>query len=72
MSGGWVYILTNRRDGVLYVGVTNDLTRRVFEHREGVVKGFSKTYGLKMLVYYEQFDDIRPVGRSLRGADLNK
>ena len=59
MSGGFVYILTNRRNGVLYIGVTNDLVRRVFEHREGVVKGFSKTHGLKLLVYYEQYDDIR-------------
>jgi putative endonuclease len=59
MSGGFIYILANRRDGILYVGVTNDLVRRVFEHREGVVKGFSKTYGLKRLVYYEQYDDIR-------------
>ena len=59
MSGGFIYILANRRDGILYVGVTNDLVRRVFEHREGVVKGFSKTHGLKRLVYYEQYDDIR-------------
>ena len=57
--GAYVYILSNRRDGVLYVGVTSDIIRRVFEHREGVVKGFSKTHNLKNLVYYEQFDDIR-------------
>ena len=59
MRGGFVYILTNRRNGVLYVGVTNDLVRRIFEHREGVVEGFSKTHGLKLLVYHEQYDDIR-------------
>ena len=59
MHGGFVYLLTNRRDGVLYIGVTNNLVRRVFEHREGVVEGFSKTHGLKLLVYYEQYDDIR-------------
>jgi putative endonuclease len=58
-KGGYVYILTNRPDGTLYIGVTNDLVRRVFEHREGVVKGFSKTYSLKRLVYYEAYDDIR-------------
>ena len=58
-KGGYIYILTNRPNGTLYVGVTNDLVRRVFEHREGVVKGFSKTYGLKRLVYYEIHDDIR-------------
>ena len=59
MKGGFVYIHNNRRNGVLYVGVTNDLVRRVFEHRESAVKGFSKTHGLKRLVYYEQYDDIR-------------
>jgi putative endonuclease len=58
-KGGYIYILSNKPDGILYVGVTNDLVRRVFEHRKGVVKGFSKIYGLKKLVYYEQYDDIR-------------
>ena len=57
--GGFVYIMTNRRDGTLYVGVTSDLIRRAFEHREGSVKGFTKQYGLKTLVFYEQHDDIR-------------
>jgi putative endonuclease len=59
MAGGWVYILTNRRNGILYAGVTNDLIRRVFEHRSGVVDGFTKQHGLKTLVYFERFDDIR-------------
>ncbi|MEQ8229866.1 MAG: GIY-YIG nuclease family protein [Rhodospirillales bacterium] len=53
MSGGWVYIMTNRPNGTLYVGVTNDLTRRVWEHREGLVDGFTKKYGLKRLVCAE-------------------
>jgi len=57
--GGYVYILTNRPSGTLYVGVTSDLVRRVAEHREGVVKGFTRTYGLKRLVYFEVYDDIR-------------
>ncbi len=57
--GGWVYMMTNRRDGTLYVGVASDLPRRAYQHREGVVDGFTKRYGLKMLVYYEQHDDIR-------------
>jgi putative endonuclease len=57
-KGGYVYILSNRPNGTLYVGVTSDLIRRVFEHREGVIEGFSKTYGLKQLIYYEQYDDI--------------
>ncbi len=59
MSGGWVYILTNRANGVLYVGVTSDLIRRVSEHREGVAEGFTKRHGLKRLVYFERYDDIR-------------
>jgi putative endonuclease len=59
MQGGWVYIMTNRPDGVLYVGVTSDLARRVWEHREGVADGFTKRYGLKRLVYAERHEDIR-------------
>jgi putative endonuclease len=50
----WVYILASRPGGTLYIGVTNDLIRRVFEHRQGLVRGFTKRYGVKMLVYYEQ------------------
>jgi putative endonuclease len=59
MAGGFVYILTNHPNGTLYVGVTNDLVRRVFEHRSGFVEGFTKRHGLKHLVYFEPFDDIR-------------
>src|ERR1700716_2363420 len=59
MAGGYVYILTNRPNGILYVGVTNDLVRRVFEHRSGFVDGFTKQHGLKRLVYFERFEDIR-------------
>ena len=51
--------MTNRRNGNLYAGVTSDLPRRAFEHREGIADGFTKRQRLKMLVYYEQFDDIR-------------
>ena len=49
----WVYILASRRGGTLYIGVTNDLVRRVFEHREGFVPGFTKRYGCKLLVWFE-------------------
>jgi putative endonuclease len=59
MAGGYVYIPTNRPNGILYVGVTSDLVRRIFEHRSGFVDGFTKRYGLKRLVYFEQFDGIR-------------
>jgi putative endonuclease len=55
----FVYFMTNRRDGILYVGVTTNLPARAYQHREGLVAGFTKRYGLKMLVYYEVFDDVR-------------
>jgi putative endonuclease len=54
----YVYILASRRDGTLYVGVTNELARRVYEHKQGVVPGFTKKYGIHNLVYYEQYDEI--------------
>jgi len=50
MRGGWVYIMTNQPNGTLYLGVTNDLARRAFEHREGRSRGFTQFYGLKRLV----------------------
>jgi putative endonuclease len=59
MRGGWVYIMTNRPNGTLYLGVTSNLARRVWEHREGVTEGFTRRYGLKHLVWYEPHDDIR-------------
>ena len=59
MKGGWVYIMTNRPNGTLYVGVTADLARRVWEHREGSVEGFTKRYGLRRLVHAEWHEDIR-------------
>jgi putative endonuclease len=54
MRSFWIYILASRPRGTLYVGITNDLVRRVYEHREGLAEGFTKGYGVKMLVYYEQ------------------
>jgi len=58
MKEAWVYIMTNRPNGVLYVGVTSDIARRVWEHREGRVEGFTHRYRLKRLVYVEQHDSI--------------
>ncbi len=58
-KGGWVYIMTNRPNGTLYTGVTSQLVRRVFDHREGMIDGFTKRYGLKRLVYFERHEDIR-------------
>lgn len=50
----YVYILASRRNGTLYIGVTNDLVRRVYEHKGDFVEGFTKRYKVHMLVYYEQ------------------
>ena len=54
----WVYILASKPRGTLYVGVTNDLLRRVAEHRDGLVPGVTKTYGVKMLVYFEEHASV--------------
>jgi len=59
MPGGWIYMMTNRPNGTLYVGVTADLRRRVWEHREGAADSFTKRYELKRLVYQERHEDIR-------------
>ena len=53
-----VYIMANKPNGTLYTGVTSDLVRRVYEHREGTVAGFSDRYGCKLLVWFEQYDDM--------------
>ena len=55
----WVYILASQPGGTLYVGVTNDLVRRTYEHRNGIVPGFTKRYDVKQLVYYEQHDSAQ-------------
>lgn len=53
-----VYILTNQRNGTLYTGVTSDLPKRIYEHREGLIQGFTKRYGCRMLVWYEIHNDM--------------
>ena len=60
---GFVYIMASGRNGTLYIGVTSDLAKRAWEHRNGVVPGFTKRYGCKALVWYEAYDDIQ-VARS--------
>lgn len=55
----FVYILASRIGGTLYIGVTNDLVRRVYEHRSDIVRGFTKQYGVHKLVHYEIYDDVR-------------
>jgi len=58
MNRAFVYVLTNRPYGILYVGVTNDLIRRTWEHREGFVDGFTRRHSLVRLVWYEAHDSI--------------
>lgn len=55
---GYVYIMTNTRNTVLYTGVTNNLIKRVYEHKEMKFKGFTRKYNLIKLVYFEMFEDI--------------
>ena len=54
----YVYILTNRKQGVLYTGVTNDLERRMYEHKNKLIPGFASKYNLKKLVYFEESIDV--------------
>ena len=54
----YIYIITNSSNKSLYIRVTNDLTRRIYEHKNGIIKGFSKKYKLKKLIYFEDFNNI--------------
>ena len=58
MNSYYVYIMASRQNGTLYIGVTNNLVRRVYEHKNDLVEGFTKKYGVHRLVYYEQYQDI--------------
>lgn len=58
MNNYYVYILTNKKDGVLYIGVTNNVKRRVWEHKQKLVKGFTEKYNADKLVYFEQTPDV--------------
>jgi len=69
----WVYILASRIGGTLYVGVTGDLVRRVWEHREEVVDGFTSRHSVHRLVYYEEFKDVkRAIAREKRLKKWNR
>lgn len=69
MKQGFVYIMTNRLHGVLYIGVTSDLAKRDYEHKQRLCEGFTKRYNLDKLVYYEVFDGI---GEAIRREKILK
>lgn len=71
----YVYIMTNTYNTALYVGVTNNLCRRVYEHKEGLIDGFTKKYRVHKLVYYEVYNDVNSaIGRekNLKGKTRQK
>jgi putative endonuclease len=65
-----VYMMASGRNGTLYLGMTDDLPRRAYQHREGLIEGFSQKYGCKLLVWFEQHDEV---GRAItREKELKK
>ena len=58
MKQFYVYIMASQRNGTLYIGITSDLVKRVYEHKNDLVEGFTSQYGVKNLVYYEIYDDF--------------
>lgn len=70
---GYAYIMASARNGTLYIGVTSDLLKRAWEHRNGVVPGFTRDYRCKLLVWYEVFDDLQEArARELRMKKWNR
>ena len=58
MNNYYVYIVSNKKNGTLYIGVTNNLMRRIYEHKNGIIEGFTKKYNLNKLIYFDQTNDI--------------
>ncbi len=74
-KAGYVYILTNSRKTVLYIGVTTNLVRRLYEHSQGLMHGFTKRYNVTQLIYYETFSTIGEAilrEKSLKGKTRKK
>ena len=63
MKAGYVYIMASGKNGTIYIGVTSDLTKRAYEHREGLIAGFTKRHGCKRLVWFETYDDLQEARR---------
>ena len=59
MKPGYVYIMASGGNGTLYIDVTSDLVKRAWEHRNGLVAGFTRRYGCKLLIWYETYDDLQ-------------
>jgi putative endonuclease len=59
VKAGFVYIMASRKNGTIYIGVTSDLIKRAWEHRNDVVAGFTRRYCCKLLVWFEQYDDLQ-------------
>ncbi|MDD3775443.1 MAG: GIY-YIG nuclease family protein [Sulfurovaceae bacterium] len=59
MKNGYIYIMTNKPKGTLYIGVTSDLAKRIYQYKNNILDGFTSAYNLKTLVYYEIFDDMQ-------------
>ncbi|MCB4792135.1 MAG: GIY-YIG nuclease family protein [Elusimicrobia bacterium] len=71
----YIYIMTNKNNTVLYTGVTNDIIKRVYEHKNKVTEGFTKRYNITKLVYYEVFNDIKNAiarEKQIKGGSRNK
>ena len=66
----YVYLLASDRNGTLYLGVTNDLVRRVYEHKNKILRGFTSQYGVDRLVWFETYDD--PTNAIAREKDIKK
>ena len=65
----WVYILASGKHGTLYIGVTNDLVRRVYQHKNKTIKGFTSEYGVHLLVWYEGYDKSNGSDRTREGIE---
>jgi len=63
MKAGYIYMMASRKNGTIYIGSTSDLIKRVCEHREGLVDGFTKENGCKLLVWFEAYDDLHEARR---------
>lgn len=63
MKEGWVYLLASKRNGTLYLGVSSNLKKRIWQHRTGAVDGFSREYGCKLLVWMEHFANLEDARR---------